>query len=440
VEEEELMQGKAIQRVEEEELMQGKAVQRVEEEDLMQGKAIQRVGAQATLANNTGLPDNLKSGIENLSGMSMDHVQVHRNSAEPAKVQAHAYAQGSDIHIASGQEKHLAHEAWHVVQQAQGRVKPTLQAKGVAINDDPGLESEADVMGAKALQSSAKQTGAVAQLMSSTSQVLPIQRALAADRLNVVGERHRESDGRRDEEKEVSTAQAGGGYWKESEFVPGTAPNFFSNLVFGDTRAFADPTLKHVGTQTLNLLRNLMVLEGATANAPMGPDGIDALNYAWGSASAFLKTCKDGSLKGLIKSYWRLSEADAVRIIGIYPKVESDITPRMAALVIEADKDAQNALIKTLIPLIHWLNQEILNIKFKKEDAKAEMEKNEADREFQMHSGANSSSGQKGVWKIGNDHVTAIKAKIGNNTYDANTYNILTRPEFTGILAQHAIK
>ena len=66
-------------------------------------------------ANNTGLPDNLKSGIENLSGHSMDDVKVHYNSNKPAQLQAHAYAQGTDIHIASGQEKHLPHEAWHVV-------------------------------------------------------------------------------------------------------------------------------------------------------------------------------------------------------------------------------------------------------------------------------------------------------------------------------------
>ncbi|WP_427873991.1 eCIS core domain-containing protein [Flavobacterium sp. MMS24-S5] len=103
--------------------------------------------------NNTGLPDNLKSGIENLSGHSMDDVKVHYNSDKPAQLNAHAYAQGSDIHLASGQEKHLPHEAWHVVQQKQGRVKPTIQMKGkVNVNDDKGLEKEADVMGAKALQ------------------------------------------------------------------------------------------------------------------------------------------------------------------------------------------------------------------------------------------------------------------------------------------------
>lgn len=100
--------------------------------------------------NKTGLPDNLKSGIENLSGYSMDDVKVNYNSDKPAQLHAHAYAQGTDIHIASGQEKHLPHEAWHVVQQKQGRVKPTVQMKGeILVNDDEGLEAEADFMGAK---------------------------------------------------------------------------------------------------------------------------------------------------------------------------------------------------------------------------------------------------------------------------------------------------
>lgn len=101
--------------------------------------------------NQTGLPDNLKTGTESLSGMSLDHVKVHYNSAQPAQLNALAYAQGNDIHLAPGQERHLPHEAWHVVQQAQGRVKPTMQMKdGVPVNDDQGLEREADVMGREA--------------------------------------------------------------------------------------------------------------------------------------------------------------------------------------------------------------------------------------------------------------------------------------------------
>src|SRR4051794_28821363 len=34
-------------------------------------------------SNNTGLPDSLKSGIENLSGYAMDDVNVHYNSHQP---------------------------------------------------------------------------------------------------------------------------------------------------------------------------------------------------------------------------------------------------------------------------------------------------------------------------------------------------------------------
>ncbi|AOY83609.2 DUF4157 domain-containing protein [Moorena producens JHB] len=97
--------------------------------------------------NLTGLPDRLKTGIENLSGYSMDDVRVHYNSDKPGQLQAHAYAQGTDIHVASGQEKHLPHEAWHVVQQKQGRVQPTYQYKGTVINDEADLEKEADLMG-----------------------------------------------------------------------------------------------------------------------------------------------------------------------------------------------------------------------------------------------------------------------------------------------------
>ena len=104
--------------------------------------------------NNTGLPDDLKTGVENLSGYSMDDVKVHYNSDKPAQLNAHAYAQGTDIHLASGQEQHLPHEAWHVVQQKQGRVQPTKQLKkSIDINDDEALEQEADVMGGKSLES-----------------------------------------------------------------------------------------------------------------------------------------------------------------------------------------------------------------------------------------------------------------------------------------------
>lgn len=110
-----------------------------------------RVASQRA-PNRTGLPDALKSGVEALSGLSLADVRVQYNSARPAQLNALAFTQGRQIHVAPGQERHLPHEAWHLVQQAQGRVAPTTQLKGVGINDSDALEREADEMGARALR------------------------------------------------------------------------------------------------------------------------------------------------------------------------------------------------------------------------------------------------------------------------------------------------
>jgi hypothetical protein len=106
--------------------------------------------------NGNGLPPRLKSGIEQLSGIAMGDVKVRFNSPKPADLNALAYARGAEIHLGPGQEAHLPHEAWHVVQQRQGRVAPTMAARGIAINDDRALEHEADRMGALAMQTAGR--------------------------------------------------------------------------------------------------------------------------------------------------------------------------------------------------------------------------------------------------------------------------------------------
>lgn len=133
--------------------------------------------SEAVGKNTTGLPDNLKNGMEILSGMPLNDVKVHRNSDKPAQLHAHAYAQGTDIHLGAGQEKHLPHEAWHVVQQKQGRVNPTMQMKGkVNVNDDAGLEKEADVMGARALAPVAQRIGVSEKVELLKGKFVPVQR------------------------------------------------------------------------------------------------------------------------------------------------------------------------------------------------------------------------------------------------------------------------
>ncbi|MDT8998216.1 DUF4157 domain-containing protein [Paucibacter sp. APW11] len=140
-----------------------------------QGVQLAQLQRREPASARAGLPAELRSGIESLSGVDMSGVRVHRNSNKPAALQAHAYAQGQDIHLAPGQEQHLPHEAWHLVQQAQGRVKPTLRMQGgVAVNDTPALEREADLMGARALKNVG--TAPVSQRRSSVNASAPLQR------------------------------------------------------------------------------------------------------------------------------------------------------------------------------------------------------------------------------------------------------------------------
>ncbi|WP_137181403.1 hypothetical protein [Roseomonas sp. AR75] len=98
----------------------------------------------------SGLPQPLRGGIERLSGLSAAGIAVHRDSPQPGMLGALAFARGAEIHLGPGQEAHLPHEAWHAMQQRQGRVSPTGQRGGVAVNQDPALESEATRMGSAA--------------------------------------------------------------------------------------------------------------------------------------------------------------------------------------------------------------------------------------------------------------------------------------------------
>ncbi|MEL6535750.1 MAG: DUF4157 domain-containing protein [Bacteroidota bacterium] len=115
-------------------------------------------------ANRTGLPDGLKAKMEGTFGTRLDNVRVNKNSSFPAKVGAIATTQGNRIDFAPGHynphtaqgQKLIGHEAWHTVQQAQGRVKPTLQMKtGHMVNDSSQLEAEADRMGERVVHAPA---------------------------------------------------------------------------------------------------------------------------------------------------------------------------------------------------------------------------------------------------------------------------------------------
>jgi hypothetical protein len=94
-----------------------------------------------------GLPPQLRQRMEARSGVSLFDVRVHPNSPLPGRIGAAAYASGGEIHLGPGQDRHLAHEAWHVVQQRQGRVPARADFGGVGVNRSGPLEHEADRVG-----------------------------------------------------------------------------------------------------------------------------------------------------------------------------------------------------------------------------------------------------------------------------------------------------
>ncbi len=130
------------------------------------------------LPNHTGLPDRLKAGAEARSGLSLDDVRVHYGSAKPAAIGAHAFAQGSQIHLGPGAQRHLPHETWHVVQQKQGRVAATARFAGLGVNTDQRLEREADMVGAQLLRGSDARTP-LRIILSATGAAAPVQGVFA---------------------------------------------------------------------------------------------------------------------------------------------------------------------------------------------------------------------------------------------------------------------
>jgi len=96
------------------------------------------------------LPPRLRGALEHLSGLDLRGVRVHARSPLPALVGARAFAYGCDVYLGPGGDDALAHEAWHAVQQMQGRVRATARVNGLPLNDDPALEAEAERMGRRA--------------------------------------------------------------------------------------------------------------------------------------------------------------------------------------------------------------------------------------------------------------------------------------------------
>ncbi|GAB4477635.1 MAG: hypothetical protein OHK0057_27590 [Thermoflexibacter sp.] len=104
------------------------------------------------------LPAQLKTQMESSMNADFTGVKIHTNSSEAKQMGAKAFARGNNIHFAQGYynpdsqkgKEMLGHELAHILQQRQGKVKPTGTSGGYAVNTDDSLENQADNIGKKA--------------------------------------------------------------------------------------------------------------------------------------------------------------------------------------------------------------------------------------------------------------------------------------------------
>ncbi len=394
-----------------------------------------------TTPNRTGLPDTLKSGIENLSGVSMDHVKVHRNSTKPAQLQAHAYAQGSDIHLGPGQEKHLPHEAWHVVQQTQGRVKPTIQLRGIGVNDDAGLEQEADVMGAKAAQFSGghfeRKTPHVSTVTNLQMTTILQRNAIIRNRLNVVGEDHVESDDRREDEMDYIATRGinRNNYWTEDGFVydikekkkwlGGLWTTTKSRTTHrGDPRlSRVEGRLAYIKEKVARRMAWLSGLQGLRLNKAeeyyTGMEwrvAMERLNYGVNMAIDDLGQLTRDPEHQNIHGTMQTILGHMRQLRGIFLPLEGVNVPTSrprigyAQMFMQHWTPVEPAFVQAIGRPIQLFATTVF------------------DRSQGMHDGAEHAARKRGVWKVGQTHVDQIKGQIDAN--EAGDYNIVTQNEF----------
>ena len=93
----------------------------------IQRKSTQQSAAQTpVIQRQNALPEPIKGNMEAMGGVDLSDVTVHRNSSQPAQLQAHAFAQGADIHLRpwTGHDTLLT-KPGTLYSRKQGRVKPT---------------------------------------------------------------------------------------------------------------------------------------------------------------------------------------------------------------------------------------------------------------------------------------------------------------------------
>lgn len=148
-------------------------------QDKQESKESEKSQKPFQLKKNDALPEDVQMKMESSMGHDFSGVNFETNSSKATDLGALAYAQGEEVHFAPGQfnpgstagQELIGHELAHVVQQREGRVQANAQAKGVGVNNDSGLESEADRVGRAAASADVSATTQLKEANNSSNVV-----------------------------------------------------------------------------------------------------------------------------------------------------------------------------------------------------------------------------------------------------------------------------
>ena len=116
---------------------------------------------------NAELPEAFQAKMENALGTDLSNEKIVKDSKLAEDAGAKAMNMGGETHFAPGQfnldskegQELAAHEFAHQKQKEDGLVKQTGEVNGMALNDDPALEKDADNKAAKAVNGEVAHSG-----------------------------------------------------------------------------------------------------------------------------------------------------------------------------------------------------------------------------------------------------------------------------------------
>jgi len=280
--------------------------------------------------------------------------------------------------------------------------KIQMKAK-LGINDDVSLEKEADVMGAKALQMKKNYLNTIEtkQAMDYNNASALQLKALAAGKLNVVGENHKDSAKRRNSEKAIANRVVGGGYWRENEFYLGKEKNFLKLFYYKGMLDYGDSLVLLVDMHAASLVEFLEYLHKGVR---------DYTNITERERVGIMQT---------IHVFYNACDA-----VYLYNQRIKDDSEKKFNLV----KDV--SILKTMLKAIE--NRQDVSIYSGIKEATENIKKHlkgrssgDISKERSLHMDSSAEFDTKiGVWKVGDDHIEHIKeVKKGN-------YEILSKDEF----------